>query len=70
MDGNGRKTRFLMNVMLASGGFPWTVIPVEERDSYMAALESVSVGVDIESFTIFISKLVTEILKGKPVARV
>ena len=24
-DGNGRMARFLMNVMLASGGYPWTV---------------------------------------------
>ena len=31
MDGNGRMGRFLMNMMLASGGYPWTVIPVEER---------------------------------------
>ena len=31
MDGNGRMGRFLMNTMLASGGYPWTVIPVEER---------------------------------------
>ncbi|MFV5700166.1 Fic family protein [Flavobacterium sp. ZT3R17] len=70
MDGNGRMARFLMNVMLASGGFPWTVIPVEERDPYMAALESASVRGDIEPFTIFLSKLVSESLKGKPVARI
>jgi hypothetical protein len=25
MDGNGRVGRFLMNVMLASGGYPWTI---------------------------------------------
>ncbi|MDN3586040.1 Fic family protein [Pedobacter aquatilis] len=31
MDGNGRMGRFLMNTMLASGGYPWTVIPVEKR---------------------------------------
>jgi fido (protein-threonine AMPylation protein) len=31
MDGNGRIARFLMNAMLASGGFPWTVIRVEDR---------------------------------------
>jgi len=28
MDGNGRMGRFLMNLMLASGGYPWTVVPV------------------------------------------
>jgi Fic family protein len=27
IDGNGRMGRFLMNVMLSSGGYPWTVIP-------------------------------------------
>ena len=30
MDGNGRMGRFIMNVMMASGGFPWTVIPAEK----------------------------------------
>lgn len=38
MDGNGRMGRFLMNLMLASGGYPWTVIPVQQREAYMAAL--------------------------------
>jgi len=32
MDGNGRMGRLLMNVMLASGGYPWTVVPLERRD--------------------------------------
>ncbi|MCF6264391.1 MAG: Fic family protein [Xanthomonadales bacterium] len=27
MDGNGRMGRFLMNVMLASGGYSWVVVP-------------------------------------------
>src|SRR5882762_5792396 len=31
MDGNGRIARFLMNAMLASGGYPWTVVRVEDR---------------------------------------
>ena len=34
IDGNGRMGRFLMNVMLASGGYPWMVVPVEQRDKY------------------------------------
>ena len=41
-DGNGRIGRFLMNVMLAAAGWPWTIIPVERRDEYMAALEAAS----------------------------
>jgi len=43
MDGNGRIGRFLMNVVLAAGGYPWTVIPLDKRDNYMDALESGSV---------------------------
>ncbi|MBK5245433.1 MAG: Fic family protein [Eubacteriaceae bacterium] len=69
MDGNGRIARFLMNVMLASGGYPWTVIPVEERDNYMDALEKSSVEGNIEPFTVFLSKLVRESLKGTPIAK-
>jgi hypothetical protein len=68
MDGNGRMGRFLMNMMLASGGYPWTVIPVEQRDDYMLALEKASVGKDIEPFAKFLAYLVSEGLKGHPVA--
>jgi len=68
MDGNGRMGRFLMNAMLASGGYPWTVIPVQERDTYMKALESASVDHDIRPFTKFIAWLVDAAMKGKPVA--
>ena len=50
--------RFLMNVMSASGGYPWTVIPLETRDDYMAALEEASVSRNIEPFSIFLAELV------------
>jgi hypothetical protein len=59
IDGNGRMGRFLMNLMLASGGYPWTVIPVEQRSSYMEALEKASVENDIKPFAKFLSNLVT-----------
>jgi fido (protein-threonine AMPylation protein) len=49
-DGNGRMARFLMNTMLASGGYPWTIIAVEQRARYFAALEAASVQADIEPF--------------------
>jgi fido (protein-threonine AMPylation protein) len=68
-DGNGRMGRFLLNVMLSSGGYPWTVIPVEKRKDYMTALEQASTGQDISAFSKFISHLVVENIKGKPVAR-
>ncbi|MBG57464.1 MAG: cell filamentation protein Fic [Porticoccus sp.] len=57
IDGNGRIGRFLMNAMMASGGYPWTIIPVEKRTSYMAALESASVHQDITPFAKFLANL-------------
>lgn len=58
MDGNGRIGRFLMNAMLAAGGWNWTVIPVEKRDAYMAALEGASVRQDIKQFVRFLASLI------------
>jgi len=69
-DGNGRIGRFLMNVMLASGGYPWTVIPVQRRDEYMAALEAASVHQDIRPFALLVSKLVQSRLSGQGVPKI
>jgi Fic family protein len=66
MDGNGRMGRFLMNLMLASGGYPWTVIPVGARKTYMDALEKASVGEDIVPLTDFLAGLVKKGLAGQP----
>jgi Fic family protein len=57
-DGNGRMARFLMNAMLASGGYPWTVVRVEDRDAYLAALDRASIDMDIEPFAAFIAERV------------
>lgn len=57
MDGNGRMGRFLMNTMMASGGYPWLVVPVEHRAAYMEALEAASVDGDIVPFTLFLARL-------------
>ena len=70
MDGNGRMGRFLMNLMLASGGYPWTVIPVERRDEYMKALEQASVYKDIVPFAQLLGNLVKKNIEGKPEAKI
>jgi len=54
MDGNGRIGRFLMNVMFASGQYPWVIIPVERRQQYMSALEEASVNQNIIPFCDFL----------------
>lgn len=59
-DGNGRMGRFLMNVMLAAGGYAWIVVPVEQRTRYMEALENASVGQDIGPFTKFLADLLKD----------
>lgn len=58
LDGNGRMGRFLMNLMLASGGYPWTIVPLERRADYMAGLERASVEGDIRPFATFLAELV------------
>jgi hypothetical protein len=65
IDGNGRMGRFLMNVMLASGGYPWTIIPVQNRDDYMQSLEAASVHQNIKPFTEFLGNLVRDNIEGK-----
>jgi Fic family protein len=57
-DGNGRMARFLMNVMLASGGYPWTVIRMRDRRAYLATLDRASIDVDIKPFTTLLSQRV------------
>lgn len=57
-DGNGRIGRFLMNVMAASGGYPWIIVPLARRADYMAALESASVEGNIRPFARLLGRLV------------
>jgi fido (protein-threonine AMPylation protein) len=70
MDGNGRMGRFLMNLMMAAGGYPWTVIPLSERKAYMAALEKASVGEDIGPFAEFLAGLAEKRLAGESLPEV
>lgn len=52
----GRMERFLMNVMMAAGGYAWTVIPLSARNTYMTAME-------------FLAGLVTKGLAGEPLPK-
>jgi len=54
-DGNGRMARFLMNAMLASGGYPWMVIRVEDRTAYLATLDRASIDLNIVPSAEFIA---------------
>lgn len=56
-DGNGRMARFVMNAMLTTGGYSWTVVPVTVRKQYMDALEKASIYGDITEFTKLISNI-------------
>lgn len=62
-DGNGRMARFLMNVLLASGGYPWTVVRVEDRVAYLNALDRASIDVDASPFAMFIAEGVRRSLR-------
>jgi hypothetical protein len=54
IDGNGRIGRFIMNTFLASSGYPWTIIRVFQRESYVKSLEEASVNRNIIPFVNFI----------------
>ena len=55
-DGNGRIARFLMNVLLVTAGYPWTVVRVRRRARYLETLETASTGTRIESFAAFLAE--------------
>jgi hypothetical protein len=54
MDGNGRMARFVMNLMMASGGYPWTIVRTSRRKDYLDALEAASADQNIVPFARFI----------------
>lgn len=54
MDGNGRMARFLMNLMMASGGYRWTIVRTTRRKDYLGALEAASADQNIVPFAKFL----------------
>jgi hypothetical protein len=58
-----------MNTTMASGGYPWTVIPVGDGNAYVNALEKASVGEDIAPFADFLARLVKNDWRLSPCRR-
>lgn len=65
MDGNGRISRFLMNAMFASGGYPWTIVHLKNRQEYLSSLEEASTNNNIQPFARFIAKELSASGKNK-----
>lgn len=55
-DGNGRVGRFLMNALLVTSGFAWTVVRVSQRSAYFTALERASTAGDITALSTFLAR--------------
>jgi hypothetical protein len=55
---HARIGRFVMNAMLASGGYPWTILRVGRRIEYMTALEEASTRENIAQFTQFVARAI------------
>jgi hypothetical protein len=47
-----------MNAMLASGGYLWTIVPVERRSEYLAAMDAASLEKNIKPLARLIQELV------------
>jgi len=62
--------KVFMNLMLASGGYPWTVMPLDQRSSYVSALEGASLEEDIVPFADFLAEFARWRLAGEPLSAV
>ncbi|GMS95563.1 hypothetical protein PENTCL1PPCAC_17738 [Pristionchus entomophagus] len=55
VDGNGRTSRLLMNLLLMRSGFPPVILPVEDKAMYFATLHTANLG-DLRPFVRFVAK--------------
>jgi Fic family protein len=60
LNGNGRLARFIFNAMLVTGGYVWAIVPLQQRKSYMAALEQASSFRNIQPLSKLFADLVRE----------
>jgi Fic family protein len=61
-DGNGRVSRLVMNTLLMQAGYTPAIIPVEEKQQYLEALQSADDG-DAAPFLSFLERLVAKSLR-------
>lgn len=61
LDGNGRTSRLIMNLILLRGGYPPIMILKEQRDKYYDALNVANMG-DVRPFVRFIARCTLQIL--------
>lgn len=60
IDGNGRTSRLLMNLILMKHGYPAAVLPVSKRLDYYNALDKAHVDGDYDDFISLIGDIVKE----------
>jgi hypothetical protein len=58
-----------MNVTLPSGGYPCTVIRVEDRDTHLSALDRASIDMDVKPFSVLLAQRVPWSLQALHPAR-
>lgn len=63
VDGNGRTSRFLLNLILMKKGFPLTNIEDTDRTLYFETLREAQVSGDTRSFVHFIANIVNRSLE-------
>ncbi len=63
IDGNGRIGYFLMNALLASVGYHWTVVRFANRSQYIDTLENTHNTFDMTEFTNFIKAEMQSIIE-------
>lgn len=60
IDGNGRTSRLIMNLLLLRAGYPLTIIRTEDKSAYFDALEQVQIGEDTDAFRRYLYKQVKQ----------
>ena len=63
IDGNGRTSRLLMNLILMKHGYPAAVLPVSKRLDYYNALDKTHTENDYDDFIKLIADIVEESFK-------